>query len=173
MYTQATSKNQKSVAEERKTSKHIKRKKNKKIHEKPEYEKNVENVYFEDKFRDKASNSINTLYSSVRPYYYIKINSLGFVPYKKSKKNSYKRYYVKNIDHIEKNKKKDTVIKKESTTNSSKEEQCIPSWYIKLEELQKSKTKEYNEKLTNNPNDIQLWIEYMEFQVYLYLPRNT
>ncbi|CAD1469461.1 unnamed protein product, partial [Heterotrigona itama] len=161
----ATSKNQKPVTEERKTSKHIKRKKkNKKIHEKPEYEKDVKNVYFEDKYRDKGNSSINTLYSSVRPYYDIKINSLGFVPYKKSKKENYKRYYVKNIDYIEKNKKKDTVIKKESTTNSSKEEQCIPSWYVKLEELQKSKTKEYNEKLTNNSNDVQLWIEYMEFQ---------
>ncbi|KAK1117880.1 hypothetical protein K0M31_015550 [Melipona bicolor] len=164
VYT-ATSKNQKPVTEEKKTSKHIKRKKkNKKIYEKPEYEKDVENVYFEDKYRDKGNNSINTLYSSARPYYDIKINSLGFVPYKKSKKDSYKRYYVKNIDYVEKNKKKDTVIKKESTANSSKEEQCIPSWYIKLEELQKSKTKEYNEKLTNNPNDVQLWIEYIEFQ---------
>ncbi|KOX69727.1 hypothetical protein WN51_05011 [Melipona quadrifasciata] len=140
VYT-VTSKNQKPVTEEKKTSKHIKRKKkNKKICEKPEYEKDVENVYFEDKYRDKGNNSINTLYPSARPYYDIKINSL------------------------EKNKKKDTVIKKESTTNSSKEEQCIPSWYVKLEELQKSKTKEYNEKLTNNPNDVQLWIEYIEFQ---------
>ncbi|KAG9435449.1 protein NRDE2 isoform X1 [Apis mellifera carnica] len=26
------------------------------------------------------------------------------------------------------------------------------------------KTKQYNEKLTNNPNDIQLWFEYVEFQ---------
>ncbi|KAF3419965.1 hypothetical protein E2986_02922 [Frieseomelitta varia] len=164
VYT-ATSKNQKPVTEEKKTSKHIKRKKkNRKIYEKPKYEKDVENVYFEDKYRDKGNNSINTLYSSARPYYDIKIKSLGFVPYKKSKKDSYKRYYVKNIDYIEKNKKKDNVIKKESTTTSSKEEECIPSWYIKLEELQKSKTKEYNEKLTNNPNDVQLWIEYIEFQ---------
>ncbi|XP_068970972.1 nuclear exosome regulator NRDE2 [Bombus flavifrons] len=160
-------KNQKPISGERRTSKHIKKKKKDKkkyAYGEREYEKDVENVYFEDKYRDKGNNNINTLYSSIKPYYDIKINSLGFLPYKKSKKDSYERYYVKNIDYIEKNKKKDTIIRKESITNSSKEEQSTPSWYIKLEELQKAKTKEYNEKLTNDPNDIQLWIEYIEFQ---------
>ncbi|OAD57651.1 hypothetical protein WN48_01626 [Eufriesea mexicana] len=124
--------------EERKKIKRIKKKKKDK--KKYAYEKDVKNVYFEDKFRDKGNNTLKTLYSRVRPYYNVKKNSL------------------------EKNKKNDTIIRKESTNDSSKKEECIPSWYVKLEELQKNKTKDYNEKLIDNPNDIKLWIEYIEFQ---------
>lgn len=171
LYTTSVKK-EKLTLEEKQPSIHIKRKKKdkkKNIYEKSEYEKDVKNVYFEDKYKDKGNYTIKTLYSRIRPYYNIKKCSLGFVSHKQLKKYIYERYYVKNIDYIEKNKKKDTIIKRESITNSFKEEE-IPSWHIKLEELQKMKTKQYNEKLTNNPNDIQLWIEYVEFQVlYLYL----
>lgn len=169
LYT-TTVKKEKLPLEEKKPSikssiKRKKKDKKKNTYEKSEYEKDVKNVYFEDKYKDKGNNTVKTLYSRIRPYYNIKKSSLGFVSHKQSKKHIYERYYVKNIDYIEKNKKKDTIIKKESIINSFKEEE-IPSWHIKLEELQKMKTKQYNEKLTNNPNDIQLWFEYIEFQVY-------
>lgn len=165
LYT-TTIKKEKLTLDEKKPSIHIKRKKKdkkKNTYEKSEYEKDVKNVYFEDKYKDKGNYAIKTLYSRIRPYYNIKKSSLGFVSHKQLKKYIYERYYVKNIDYIEKNKKKDTIIKRESITNSFQEEE-IPSWHIKLEELQKMKTKQYNEKLTNNPNDIQLWFEYVEFQ---------
>ncbi|XP_076302993.1 uncharacterized protein LOC143221427, partial [Lasioglossum baleicum] len=157
-----TLKKERYTVEDKRKLKHIRKKKKDK--KKYTYEKDVENVYFEDKFRDKGNNTLKTLYSRARPYYNIKKKTLGFIPYKHSAKNTYERYYVKNIDYTEKNKKNDTIIRKESTNDSSKNEECTPSWYIKLEELQKNKTKEYNEKLTDNPNDIKLWIEYIEFQ---------
>ncbi|XP_026667820.1 protein NRDE2 homolog [Ceratina calcarata] len=159
----------KPVLEEKVKSRHIKKKrkdKRKDVHgklEKSGYRKNVENVYFEDKYRERGYNTVKTLNSRLRPYYDVKKSTLGFIPYKQSKKINYKRYYVKNIDHVEK-KKKDPVISRESTTNLSKEEEYTPLWHIKLEELQKAKTKEYNEKLTDNPNDVTLWLEFIEFQ---------
>ncbi|XP_029034111.1 nuclear exosome regulator NRDE2 [Osmia bicornis bicornis] len=159
---------QESVLDERKKLKHIKKRKKEKRkhekHEKPPYEPEVENLYFEDKYRDKGNSTVKTLCSRVRPYYDIEQNSIGFASHRHLKKDTYQRYYTKNIDHVEKNKKKSNIISKESTTGQSKEEECTPLWQIKLEELQKAKTKEYNEKLAENPNDIKLWLEYIEFQ---------
>ncbi|XP_017796520.1 PREDICTED: LOW QUALITY PROTEIN: protein NRDE2 homolog [Habropoda laboriosa] len=146
---------EKPILEEKRKSKHVKRKKREKRKYADEkvgksgYEKDVENVYFEDRNRDRGNNTVNTLCSRVRPYYNVKRRTLGFFSYKQSKKETYERYYTKNIDYINKNKTKDTIIRKESISTSSKEEECTPVWHIKLEELQKAKTKEYNEKLSN------------------------
>lgn len=160
-----------SAVGERRKLKHVKKRKKEKKkyekHEKPLYEPEVENIYFEDKYRDIGNSNVKTLCSRVRPYYNIGKNPLGFVSFKHLKRDAYERYYIKNIDYIEKNKKKSNVIKKESTSDTSKEEENIPLWQINLEELQKSKTKEYNEKLAENPNNIKLWLEYIEFQEIL------
>lgn len=159
------------TSEETRRLKHNKRKKKEKkrhtckVAEKLKYEQIVDNVYFEDKYRDKGNNTVKTLCSRVRPYYDIKRNSLGFISYKQPKKNFCKRYYAINIDSIQRRKKADSVIKKELTINSLKEEECLPFQYNDFEELQKSKTKEYNERLANNMNDIKLWLEYIDFQV--------
>ncbi|CAK9825779.1 Nuclear exosome regulator NRDE2 [Anthophora retusa] len=161
---------EKPILEEKRRSKHVKKRKREKRKyadervEKSEYEKDVENVYFEDRNRDRGNNTVKTLCSRVRPYYDINQNSLGSFPYKQSKKVTHERYYTKNIDYVSKSKTKDTVIRREPISTSSKEEECTPAWHIKLEELQKAKTKEYNEKLIENPNDIELWLEYIEFQ---------
>ncbi|XP_076760470.1 nuclear exosome regulator NRDE2 [Xylocopa sonorina] len=155
---------EKTVSEDRKRFKRIKKRKRDK--RKCGYEKDVENVYFEDKYRDKENNTVKTLCSRVRPYYDVHRSTLGVVSYKHSRKITYERYYVRNIDYIEKNKKNSAIIRKDSITDTSKDEEveCTPSWYIKLEELQKAKTKEYNEKLVDDPNDVSLWLEYIEFQ---------
>ncbi|CAL7937139.1 unnamed protein product [Xylocopa violacea] len=155
---------EKAVSEEKKRFKRIK--KRKKDKRKCGYEKDVENVYFEDKYRDKENNTVKTLCSRVRPYYDVHRSTLGVVSYKHSKKVTYERYYARNIDYIEKNKKNSAIIRKDFIINTSKEEEeeCTPLWSIKLEELQKAKTKEYNEKLIDSPNDISLWLEYIAFQ---------
>ncbi|XP_076620504.1 nuclear exosome regulator NRDE2 [Colletes latitarsis] len=158
------------IQKERKTQKYVrKRKLEKKKHahekvKKPEYKREVENVYFEDKYRDKGNNTVKTLCSRVRPYYDIEKNSLGFVSFKQPKKDSYERYYIKNIDSVDRAKKKDNIIRKDSTTNTFKNDESTPSWCTNLEELQKNKIKEYNERLTDNPNNVNLWVEYIEFQ---------
>lgn len=137
---------------------------------KPKYELDVENVYFEDRRRDKGNNNINTFCPRARPYYNVNKKSLGDVKRKQSKKNSFHRYYVKNIDSAEAAKKKDTVIKKTNEKEASIEDneanESIPSWCKNLEEEQKLKTREYNEQLTENPHNVELWLQYINFQVF-------
>lgn len=136
---------------------------------KSEYKQNVEDIYFEDKHRDKGNNNIDTFCSKVRPLYDISKKYMGFVKRKQPKKEKFLRYYVKNIDSIEVLKKKDTIIKKTNVKESSKQnkesDESLPSWCKNLEEEQKSKTKEYNEQLTENPYNVECWIRYIDFQV--------
>lgn len=137
---------------------------------KPDYELDVENVYFEDRRRDKGNNNINTFCPRARPYYDVSEKSLGYVKRKQSKKDPFHRYYVKNIDSVESAKKKDTIIKrtnekKASTRQDDEANESISSWCKNLEEEQKCKTREYNEQLTENPHNIKLWLQYIDFQV--------
>lgn len=137
---------------------------------KPEYELDVENVYFEDRRRDKGNNNINTFCPRVRPYYDVSEKSLGYIKRKQSKKDPFHRYYVKNIDSAEVTKKKDTVIKKtnekETLQQDDETAESMSSWCKNLEEEQKSKTREYNEQLTKDPHNVELWLQYIDFQVF-------
>lgn len=137
---------------------------------KPDYELDVENVYFEDRRRDKGNNNINTFCPRARPYYDVSEKSLGYVKRKQSKKDPFHRYYVKNIDSAESAKKKDTIIKRTNekkalTRQDDEANESISSWCKNLEEEQKCKTREYNEQLTENPHNIKLWLQYIDFQV--------
>ncbi|XP_032673473.1 nuclear exosome regulator NRDE2 [Odontomachus brunneus] len=135
---------------------------------KPEYEQNVEDIFFEDKHRDKGNNNIDTFCSKVRPLYDISKKYMCFVKHKQPKKGKFFRYYIKNIDSVEVLKKKDTIIKKTNVKESSKQDteadESLPSWCTNLEEEQKSKIKEYNEQLTENPYNVECWIHYIDFQ---------
>ncbi|XP_014601162.1 PREDICTED: protein NRDE2 homolog [Polistes canadensis] len=129
---------------------------------KHEYARDVANIYFEDKHRDKLFGTVRTLCSRVRPYYNVGQKYLGFVSYKKIKKNTYQRYHAYNIDATEKTKNKDKrEIAKNDTTSKNEE---MSSWCTNLEEEQTSKTREYNEKLMEDPKNVKLWLEYIEFQ---------
>ncbi|XP_076276586.1 nuclear exosome regulator NRDE2 isoform X2 [Lasioglossum baleicum] len=167
----SSSKESSMYKESRKHRKHItKRKKEKRKYgttEKPYYKQEVKNIYFEDKHRDKGNSTVNTLCSRVRPHYSIEKNSLGFrTSYKRQKKDPYQRYYANNIDLVEKHKlkKKSNAITKQSTSGSLKEIGYACSWSINFEELQRTKTKEYNQRLTDDPNNVKLWLEYIQFQ---------
>ncbi|XP_018052187.1 PREDICTED: protein NRDE2 homolog [Atta colombica] len=135
---------------------------------KPDYEVDVKNVYFEDRHRDKGNNNINTYCPRARPYYDISEKSLGYVKNKQSKKDMFHRYYVKNIDSAETEKKKDTVIKKtnekEASMKQDEANESMSFWYKNLEEEQKCKTREFNEQLTENPHNVELWLQYIYFQ---------
>lgn len=133
---------------------------------KPQYEQYVENVYFEDKHRDKGNNNINTFCSKIRPLYNIRERCISFIKCKIPKKDTFHRYYVKNID-VNTLKEKDTIIKRTSVKETLKENEDdnIPSWSKNLEEEQKCITREYNERLTENPYNVELWLEYIQFQV--------
>lgn len=148
-----------------KKSKRERKKYGSKKRDKYKYEPIVENVYFEDKHRDRGNNMVNTLCSRVRPHYNIGQKFLGFVSYNQIKKdNSYQRYHAYNIDLVEKTKKKDTIIKRENNKQMINQNEPIPSWCTNLEEEQTSKTREYNEQLIEDPKNIKLWLEYIEFQ---------
>nr|XP_033323573.1 nuclear exosome regulator NRDE2 isoform X1 [Megalopta genalis] len=164
-----SSSKERSVYRGRKHRKHIKKKKKERkkygTTEKTYYKQEVENVYFEDKRRDKGNSTVETLCSRARPYYNTRRNSIGFISYEHRKKDSYERYYANNIDLIDKHKKrKSNNITKESVHDSFKEiEYPFLSNGISVE-LQKTKTKEYNEMLTDDPSNVKLWIEYIQFQ---------
>lgn len=134
----------------------------------PDYEQDVENVYFEDKHRDKGNNNINTFCPRVRPSYEINEKFISFIKHKQPK-DTFQRYYVKNIDSIESLKKKDSIIKKtiekESSVQDEEINKNVSSWCKNLEEEQKCKTREYNEQLTENPHNVELWLQYVNFQV--------
>jgi len=136
----------------------------------PEYELEVKNIYFEDRHRDKGNNNINTFCSRVRPYYDVSEKSLGYIKHKQTKKDPFYRYYVKNIDSVDIEKKKDTVIKKtnekEALLKQDEVNESMSSWCKNLEEEQKSKTREYNEQLTEDPHNVELWLQYIGFQVF-------
>lgn len=136
---------------------------------KPNYELVVENVYFEDRRRDKGNYNIDTFCPRARPYYDINEKCLGYVKHKRPKKDSFHRYYVKNIDSVETAKKKDTIIKKTSEKETSEKQdesnESESSWCKNLEEEQKCKTREFNEQLTENPHNVELWLQYINFQV--------
>lgn len=64
------------------------------------------------------------------------------------------RYYYKNIDSAETEKKKDTIIKKTNEKETSIEQddeanKSVSSWCKNLEEEQKCKTREFNEQKTH------------------------
>lgn len=159
--------------EELKTDKIQKTKRKKRTYDskryKIEYEQDVQNVYFEDKHRDKGNNNINTFCPRVRPSYEISEKFIGFIKHKQPKKDIFHRYYVKNIDSVESLKKKDTVIKRttenEISTQDEEISENISFWCKNLEEEQKCKTREYNEQLAEDPYNVELWLQYINFQV--------
>ncbi|KAL0100675.1 hypothetical protein PUN28_019222 [Cardiocondyla obscurior] len=136
---------------------------------KPEYELDVKDLYFEDRHRDKGNNNINTFCSRVRPFYDVSAKSLGYVKHEQLKKDLSHRYYTKNIDSAEAVKKNDIIIKKTNEKTALikqeiKADENTLSWCKNLEEEQKSKTREYNEQLTENPHNVELWLQYIDFQ---------
>lgn len=134
----------------------------------PDYERDVENVYFEDKHRDKGNNNVNVLCSRARPLYDSSEKILGFSKHKRSRKDTFRRYFVKNIDCAETSRKKDTIIKRTNEKGAAEKEETNETsypWCRNVDEEQKSKTREYNERLTRNPRDVELWLEYIDFQV--------
>lgn len=135
---------------------------------KAKYKQNVENVYFEDKHRDRGNNTISTFCSRVRPVYNVSEKTIGFARYKQPRKDTFHRYYIKNIDSAEASKKKDAIIKKTSEKEIVKGDEAnenLYSWCNNIDEEQKRKTREYNEQLMQNPRDIDLWLQYLDFQV--------
>lgn len=109
--------------------------------------------------------TVETLCSRVRPYYNSSQRNLGFISAKYSKKKVFPRYYLTNID-AQKAKKHDTVIKR--TKSVEKPEEPLPEWCVNIDEERKSRTQEFNEKLEENPHDIELWLRYVDFQVKCY-----
>ncbi|KMQ95679.1 hypothetical protein RF55_4088 [Lasius niger] len=165
---------------ESKTDKAQKVKRKRRTHDskryKPEYEQDVKNIYFEDKHRDKGNNNINTFCPRARPSYEISEKFIGFIKHKQPK-DIFHRYYAKNIDSVESLKKKDTVIKKtikkETLMQDEEVNENVASWCKNLEEEQKCKTREYNEQLAENPHNVELWLQYINFQdILVYYQRH-
>lgn len=131
---------------------------------KPKYEKVVDNVYFEDTTRDRRNFSVSTLGGSARPRYNLYGAYLGFRASKKSKQQTTRRYFAINIDSVRKGEKQDTRIKRETRVDGNNEAEVF-DWGVNSEQEQTDKTREFNEQLAENPDDIDLWIKYISFQV--------
>ncbi|XP_034937162.1 nuclear exosome regulator NRDE2 [Chelonus insularis] len=145
-----------------------KRKKLKKSkkHEKHKITKNyelvVKDVYYDDTFRDKGNFKVDTLCSRVRPIYNLKQTALGLIVNMYNKKEIFNRYYVKITDK-KKSKKLNTIIQKTKIIHNTDHDEFNQKISEAAEEKIKSKIKEYNEKLAEDPHDIDLWLEYIHF----------
>lgn len=134
----------------------------------------TEELYYEDKYRDRGNSKVDTLCQRARPYYFRKkLFNFNFPKRLKKRKKPLKRYHTYNLDAREMNKKKNTTIRRDSVKDKSITEESVLSWCKNLEEEQTNRTRDFNEKLFKNPNDIQLWLEYITFQVKLFLYLNS
>ncbi|XP_046490838.1 nuclear exosome regulator NRDE2 [Neodiprion pinetum] len=153
---------------ERKHKKRKKKTRDRSSHrQKEKYAKILENVYFEDTARDKRNLTVSTLGGSDRPSYTLYSAHLGFRPFKKLLKQTPRRYHAVNIDSVRKGEKQDTRIKRSQTSDESKQLQNEMedfNWGVNMEEEQTKKTKEFNEGLAENPDDVELWMKYINFQ---------
>ena len=141
-----------------------KKHKQKKVKTEVKYEREVKNVYFEDKIRDKRMCTVQTLCSRARPYYDSSNLTLGFISTKRFKRKVSHRYYISNIDMGGKSKKKVSIFTKAPSVHYS--EDPLPEWCVNIDQEKKNRTQEFNEKLEKNPYDIELWLQYVDFQVY-------
>ncbi|XP_049937954.1 nuclear exosome regulator NRDE2 [Schistocerca serialis cubense] len=104
--------------------------------------------FYEDKCPNKGFLKVDTLYKPAVPVY--KCNhhkALGKLPSRKAKKRNY-RYYLYCLDE----------------ENSQAENWKGVSSCEKQESEIMSKTEEYNVALTKNPNDVDMWIQYVNYQ---------
>ncbi|CAD6201312.1 GSCOCG00000114001-RA-CDS [Cotesia congregata] len=146
--------------------KHKKSKKHKKdkYKDRPaKYKSVVENLYYEDRGKSKCIYKVDTLCSRARPRYHRYDKALGFVLMKKEKTTS-TRYFAKNLAKKEaKSKtKSDTVIQRHKIATEEESEE-MKEKILKLEEEKKSKIKYFNQQLMEDPHNIDLWLEYINF----------
>lgn len=155
------------ISDTNKSRKHHKKKKKKhKIKIEEKYEKQVDNLYYEDRILDARFCTVDTLCSRVRPLYNLSEHSLGFISGKRFKKRVFRRYYSKNVDKEEQSKKKDSIIQR---TKCEEKIEILPEWCVNIEEEQKNKTQDFNKNLEENPHDIQIWLNYINFQVFYFI----
>lgn len=108
------------------------------------YDTQVSNVYFEDKSGDKMDRRCPILYDIYR----------GTGSFPRAKREKTPRYHAKLVDSSKQSKKK-----KES------ERKTAESLEIAMDEGEMDKTREFNQKLAESPDDIDLWISYVNHQV--------
>lgn len=130
---------------------------------KSKYETEVPNVYFEDTTRDRRNLSVSTLGGSARPRYNRKDAYVGFKLMKKSKKQPTPRYFAMNIDSVRKGERRDTRIKR--TKEVEEPETLDLDFGVNLEQEQTNRTREFNERLAEDPEDVETWMKYIKFQV--------
>jgi len=138
-----------------------------KRYNKPDYELNVKNVYILNRYRDKRNNNITYIhFVPERGHITMLVKNLS-VKCKQPKKDSFHRYYVKNIDSIEIEKKKNTVIKKTNKKEALKQDDEaneIASWCKNLQEEQKCRTRECNEQLTEDARNLNFGCNILTFR---------
>ena len=158
-----TSESDEKLSVDSKRHKKQKKKRKKKHKREDEISVNEKGVYYENKTRDKVFLNLKSIHSRARPAYDISDKYIGFIPIKRTKKDSFDRYYLFNIDKVVTSKKKNTFLSK---NEKKPEEDNNLEENNKLEEEQKNKVQEFNEQLTKSPDDVATWIEYINFQVF-------
>ena len=153
----------------KRAKKHNSEKKHSKNRHKIKYEVEVENVYFEDRTRDRGNCNIESLCSRVRPRYNFKHAYLGFDPYQLHSKSDLlvQRYYAFAHNPKKHKKKQDTVIKRGTTEKTDSQNDDVEAEFNFLpneEEQRMAQTKEFNEKIADSPHDVDLWLRYVKAQ---------
>ncbi|XP_015126714.1 protein NRDE2 homolog [Diachasma alloeum] len=148
----------------KKPKKSKKHKSSKEAKPKIKYELVVENVYFDDRVRDKGNLRVDTLCARARPLYTRSYKTLGFVSLKYKKKQLLRRYFALSPEAAKKSTKK---LKSEAPPPQN-DPQLSPEFLSTLqqtkEEETKLKIKEFNEQLSEDPQNIDLWLQYINFE---------
>jgi len=127
-------------------------------------------MYTSNRCRDTGNNNIHT-YTHFAPEQDKSILQGWWKIYRLKASNQrrthFTDYYVKNIYFIEIVRKKDTVIKKTNEKEALKQDdeanESIASWCNNLKKEQKCRTWKFNEQLTEDAHNVELWLQYIDF----------
>lgn len=147
-----------------KSKKHKKKKHKQKLKVKQVY--GAENIFFEDNVIDRGNLKVDTLCSRARPLYDLSEKSIGFVKNKSFKnKETIKRYFAdRKREKTRKNHDGSLKRVKKTDKNDENIEEFNLNDKAVREEAKKLKIKEFNERLGEDPENVDLWLDYINFE---------
>ncbi|XP_063981715.1 nuclear exosome regulator NRDE2 [Diachasmimorpha longicaudata] len=148
----------------KKRRKSKKRKSSKETKSKIKYELVVDNVYFDDRVRDKGNLRVDTLCSRARPLYSSSCKTLGLASVKYKKKQLLHRYFALIADSAKKSSKKFKAERPTPQNDPQVSQEFLNSLQQTKEEETRQKIKEFNEQLLEDPQNVDLWVEYINFE---------
>ncbi|GLG93140.1 CN102 protein [Gryllus bimaculatus] len=116
----------------------------------------VQKEFFEDKNSVRGYLTVKTLTRPLVPQYYTKFRIMENISYQFKKKRKTKRYFMQVLEPNEETADLENCKKSTDSDNN---------WQnFHLEEELSKRTADFNKTLTEEPNNIDIWLEYVKFQ---------